>query len=109
MDLTKRNLAHEMRFAKSLYRDLSKPAFCLLKQLLLKTGLSLISGEVIRIDNTWYVNHVGLLGLAQRRHCFGIRSQPVPKTCDPINSRWVFKATVFKSPRCKGFHWLGRC
>jgi len=107
MDLTKRNLAQEMRFAKSLYRDLPKPALCSLKRLLFKTGLSVVSGEVIRIDKAWYVNHAGLLGLAQRRHCFGIHSLPVSKTCDPMNSRWVFKATVFKSPRCKGFTGYG--
>jgi hypothetical protein len=107
MKPVKPNFSREISFAKSLYRDLPKPALCSLKQLLLKTGLSVISGEVIRIDKTWYVNHAGLLGLAQRRHCFGIRSQPVSKTCDPINSRWVFKATVFKSPRCKGFTGYG--
>jgi hypothetical protein len=107
MDLRKQNFAREMRFAKLLYRDLTKPALCSLKQLLLKTGLSVISSEVIRIDKAWYVNHAGLLGLAQRRHCFGIHSLPVSKTCDPMNSRWVFKATVFKSPRCKGFTGYG--
>jgi len=27
----------------------------------------------------------------------------VPQLCDPSSSRWAFKATVYKSPTCKGF------
>jgi hypothetical protein len=27
----------------------------------------------------------------------------VSKSCDPPNSRWVFRAIVFKSPTCRGF------
>jgi len=27
----------------------------------------------------------------------------MPRLCDPSSSRWAFKATVYKSPTCKGF------
>jgi hypothetical protein len=101
------NLARNLRFAKSLYRDLSKNAFRSLRGLLQETGLSLLSGEVLYIDGAWYVNHAGLLKLAEQRHCLGIHTHPVAKSCDAANSRWVFKATVFKSPKCKGFTGYG--
>jgi hypothetical protein len=37
----------------------------------------------------------------------GIHTQPVLKSSDPRSSRWVFKATVFKSSKCKGFTGYG--
>jgi hypothetical protein len=97
------NLTRDIRFAKSLYRDLSKNALRSLRELLQKTGLSVINGEVLHVGGAWYVNHSGLLRLAERRHCFGIHTQPVLESCDAANSRWVFKATVFKTLKCKGF------
>ena len=97
------NLARDIRFAKSLYRDLSKNALRSLRELLQKTELSLINGEIRYVGGAWYVNQSGLLKLAERRHCFGIHTRPVVKSCDAANSRWIFKAMVFKSPRCKGF------
>jgi len=33
----------------------------------------------------------------------GIRVQPVQEFCDVAAERWAFKATVYKSPTCKGF------
>ncbi len=50
-----------------------------------------------------YVTHSGLLALAERRNCAGIHVRPVLKSCDPTNSRWVFRAAVYKSRSCKGF------
>jgi hypothetical protein len=40
---------------------------------------------------------------ARRNRCAGIHAQPATEFCDAAGSRWAFKATVFKSPRCKGF------
>jgi hypothetical protein len=51
----------------------------------------------------WYVTHAGLLGLAHRNHCAGIHVQPLSKFCDPSARRWAFQATVYKSPKCRGF------
>jgi hypothetical protein len=55
------------------------------------------------LDGKWYVTHAGLLRLALRRRCLGIRTALQERLCDPITNRWVFKATVYKSPRSRGF------
>ena|SRR5690348_2967739 len=66
-------------------------------------GLSLAMGDFLLLENRWYVTHSGLIRLAERRHCGGIHVRPVLKSCDPPNSRWVFRAVVFKSRTCRGF------
>ena len=55
------------------------------------------------LDGRWYVTHAGLLRLAQRRRCAGIRVEQVRKFCDPEASRWIFKATIYKNATSKGF------
>jgi hypothetical protein len=55
------------------------------------------------LDGRWYVTHAGLLRLAQRGRCAGIRVEQVRKFCDPAASRWVFKATIYKNATSKGF------
>jgi hypothetical protein len=60
-------------------------------------------GDLKYLYNGWYVTHSGLLRLAERRHCAGMHVHPVLKSSDPTNSRWVFKAVVYKSRTCKGF------
>jgi hypothetical protein len=50
-----------------------------------------------------YVSHAELLELAARRHCSGIYTRPVVALCKPEKDFWVFKAIVFKSPKCRGF------
>jgi hypothetical protein len=64
---------------------------------------SVALGDLLFLDGKWYVTHAGLLRLAQRRHCAGIRVQQVPEFCDPAACRWVFKATIYKNCRSKGF------
>jgi hypothetical protein len=65
--------------------------------------LSISNGDLLLLDRRWYVTHTGLVGLANRRHCHGIDVQPSVEFSHPSSSRWAFKATVFKSFRCKGF------
>jgi hypothetical protein len=103
----KRNLTRELRFAKSLYRDLPANAVRALAALLQQTRLSLINGDVVFFGGSWYVRHSGLLRLAFGRRCAGIHARPVLRSCDPANSHWVFCATVFKSGKCKGFNGYG--
>jgi hypothetical protein len=78
--------------AKGRIRDLTKTF-----------GFSWALGDFKDLDNTLYVTHAGLLRLAQRRRCTGIQVQQVHQFCDPVASRWVFKATVYKSPGSRGF------
>jgi hypothetical protein len=64
---------------------------------------SIALGDLIFLEDKWYVTHAGLLRLAHRTQCAGIRVQQIREFCDPSVGRWVFKATVYKSPRSKGF------
>src|SRR5690349_21267537 len=55
------------------------------------------------VSKTSYVAHGDLLGLAQRRNCHGIHSEPVITLCRPDKNFWLFKAIVYKSSKCRGF------
>src|SRR5947199_8755294 len=65
--------------------------------------LSVASGDLLFLDQGWYVTNSGLTRLARRNRCAGIHVQPVPEFSDPAASRWAFKAVVYKSRNCKGF------
>ncbi len=83
--------------------DLERLALEALRSLSDQFGFSLALGDLLRLDGRWYVTHAGLLRLAHRNRCCGIRVQPLREFCDPAANRWFFKATVYKSPRSKGF------
>jgi hypothetical protein len=68
---------------------------------------SVAGGDLLLIDNRWYVSHTGLLRLATRKRCSGIHVRPVLEFCDLENSRWAFEATVYKSRTCRGFTGFG--
>jgi len=57
----------------------------------------------VLLDGNWHVTHSGLLSLARRNRCRGIRVEPVREFCNASAARWAFKATVFRSGTCKGF------
>jgi len=78
-----------------------------LELLIAKYQFSVLSGDLLHLDGRWYVTHTGLLNIAKRRHCSGIRVRPVPEFSDPSTSRYAFQATVFKSRVCKGFTGYG--
>ena len=50
-----------------------------------------------------YVTHGDLLRIAMKKQCAGITTGPVLALCRPEKNFWVFKATVFKSAKCRGF------
>jgi hypothetical protein len=81
----------------------SKPMLKVLRELTTTFGFSIELGELRIIDGHWYVTHTGLLGIARRNYCSGVRAQIVREYSDPGSARWVFKATVYKSPRSRGF------
>ena len=70
-------------------------------------GLSIELGDVMLLDGSWYVTHSGLLRLATRKGCVGIRVVPVTCFCSPEQSKWAFRATAFKAATCKGFNGYG--
>jgi len=66
-------------------------------------GISVANGDLQLLDGRWYVTHAGLLRTAQRRRCHSIRTSLQKDVSDPIASRWVFKATVYKTQSSRGF------
>jgi hypothetical protein len=98
--LIHRNIRLGRRLAN---RKLGAVAIDRLRDLTKTFGFSLSLGDVQYLDGGWYITHAGLLRLSRRRRCSGIRVQEVLQLCDRASSRWVFKATVYKSPRSRGF------
>jgi hypothetical protein len=90
------------RCARSIWGRLPSTTFDALRQLTNRLGLSVAAGDLQLLENRWYVTHSGLLHIAQRRRCFGIRTIE-GRLSDPLANRWVFKATVYKSRNSKGF------
>ena len=91
------------KLARATWGALSLTALHSLKELTSRHGLSIVGGDLQQLDGRWYVTHAGLLALARRNHCSGVRVQLVREFCDSTSCRWVFKATVYKSPRSRGF------
>jgi hypothetical protein len=68
---------------------------------------SVATGDLLLLDNGWYVTNAGLTRLARRNRCAGINVKPVQAFCDPTGQRWAFEATVYKSQGCRGFVGFG--
>jgi hypothetical protein len=96
-------LRQNLRLVKQLYPTLAQRDLRSLRDLTRAHSLSVSQGEILCIDGKWYVTHAGLLRIALRARCFGIRTVLQERQSDPLMARWVFRATVFKSPRSKGF------
>jgi hypothetical protein len=92
-----------VRLAKQRRAGLPRTALIALRELSREYRLSVALGDLLYIDERWYVSHAGLLRIAQRRKCSGIRVECVGEFSDPGAARWAFKATVFKPGDCKGF------
>ena len=90
--------------AKDLWPDYSsKSMLGVLRELTTTFGFSVGLGELRVIDGKWYVTHSGLLRLATKRRCRSIHVEPVLQFSNPSINRWVFKSTVHKSHRSRGF------
>src|ERR1700757_5412339 len=83
--------------------ECSRSTLNALRELTTRFGFSVRLGEIRLLNGAWYVTHSGLIRLAERRRCGGISSRPMPEFSDPVAWRWVFRATVYKSSRSKGF------
>ena len=101
---TKTTLVRQnLRLVKQLYPDLAKTDLGRLRGLTRTLRLSISQGEILCIDRKWYVTHAGLLRIALRARCSGIRTVLQERQSDPLVGRWVFRAIVYKSPGSKGF------
>ena len=97
--LVERNL----ELATKAWGNLSETTSETLTSLTKRYALVVSAGDLILLNGKWYVTHSGLLGLARRKRCAGIHVRPAGRFCDLSARRWAFKATVFKSPKCRGF------
>src|SRR6266849_706776 len=92
------------KLAKSLWSgELSPFNLSALQKLTRESGLALAAGEMLWLNGGWYVTSGGLLRIAKENHCHGIHAHAMSKLSDATMNRWIFKATVYKSPRSKGF------
>jgi len=97
-------VSENLRFAKRFVSATLPPL--LLEQLRGLTrnfSLSLKCGDLLLLSGGWYVTHAGLIRLAKRCRCAGMQVQPVRQLSDQATSRYTFRATVYKSPHCRGF------
>ena len=94
-------------FAQLMWGCLPRSSVAGLEALIQLYRFSVPLGDVIYLENRWYVTHAGLLRLASRKRCVGIRVSPVREFCNAGAGRWAFKATVYRSRVCKGFTGYG--
>jgi hypothetical protein len=97
------NARSEVNMAQGIWGPLPESSCKALAQLVQKYSLSVGLGDLLYLENRWYVTHSGLLRLSRRQHCSGIHVRPVPAFCNPSATRWAFKATVYRSSKCRGF------
>jgi hypothetical protein len=99
-DLVRQN----KRYAKKRWGSLVGPmALRALRNFTEEFRFSVANGDLLLLDNGWYVTHSGLTSLARRSRCAGINVQAVQPFCDPSAQRWAFEATVYKTKACRGF------
>jgi hypothetical protein len=91
------------RSARLIWGALDRKAIDQLKSMTTKYCLSIAAGDVQLLNGRWYVTHSGLVGIAQRNRCSGIRTAVVKSLSDPAANRWVFRASVFKTSGSRGF------
>jgi hypothetical protein len=91
------------RQARKIWGSLSKHNLTDLKRLSDTYSLEVDASDLQLLNGRWYVTHTGLLRIANRRKCAGIRTTVQKEFCSPAEKRWVFKATVYRSSRSRGF------
>ena len=91
------------KYAVAIWGKLPKVTLLGLKDLISRHVLSVAAGDLQLLNGRWYVTHSGLLRMATRSRCSAITTSIDKMASDPANSRWVFRATVYKSPHSRGF------
>jgi hypothetical protein len=102
-ETTRGLIRSNLTYSRLRWGALPKITLQALKELTAEHCLSVRSGDLLLLEGRWYVTHTGLLRLARRSHCAGISIEAVPELSDAAFGRWAFKATVYRSPKCKGF------
>lgn len=97
--LVRRNL----RIARTVWGALSPKELSALRELIKKYGLSVAGGDLQLLNGRWYITHSGLLRVALRRRCAGMRTTLQKAFCDYSRGHWVFRATVYTKTGSRGF------
>ena len=92
-----------IRIARRIWNNLPREAVTRLREITTRYNFSVGAGDLIYLNNGWYVTHTGLIGLARRKRCTGIHVEAVDSLCDSAANRFVLKATVFPSKGSSGF------
>jgi hypothetical protein len=92
-----------IRMARRIWNNISREALIRLREIATQYDFSVGAGDLIYLNNGWYVTHTGLVGLARRKRCSGIHVEAVDSLCDSAANRFVLKATVFPSKGSSGF------
>ena len=75
-------IRHNTSLVKKLYPNINRARIQVLKELTRQFRFSVASGDVIQLENGWYVTHTGLVRLARRKRCRGIHVEAVDSLCD---------------------------
>src|ERR1017187_1956050 len=92
-----------IRMARRIWTNLSREALARLREIATQHDFSVAAGDLIYLNNGWYVTHTGLIGLARRKRCGGIHVEAVPALCDSAANRFGLKATVYPCKSSVGF------
>jgi hypothetical protein len=96
-----------VRLARQLWGEPSRMALHGLRELTARYSLSVAEGDLRFLEGRWYVTHAGLLHIARRRRCTGIRTSIERHLSDANLHRWVCKAVAYKCTGSKGFTGYG--
>jgi len=93
----------EVNIARRRWGAVGAARLAELRGMVQRNGVSVALGDVCYFDNRWYITHAGLLRLARRKRCAGIKTTLEKYASDPLTNHWVFKATVYHTSHSKGF------
>jgi hypothetical protein len=96
-------IRHNASLVKKRYPNIKHAQIQTVKALTKQFSFSFASGDVILLENGWFVTHTGLIRLARRKRCRGIHVETVDSLCDSAANRFVLKATVYPSKDSAGF------
>ena len=96
-------IRHNTSLVKKLHPNINRARIQALRELTKQFSFSFASGDVIQLENGWFVTHTGLVRLARRKRCRGIHVEAVDSLCDSATNRFVLKATVYPSKDSAGF------
>ncbi len=102
-----RSIRAEMNIARRIWGEVGAAKLAELRALIRRNRVSVALGDICFIENRWYMTHAGLLRLAHRKRCAGIKTCLEKGASDPVINRWVFKAVVYTSPDSVGFFGYG--